>query len=400
MKLRAIDVPPRIVTKLTRDFRVRGQLGYVSYGTEDDYPRIMERLILGSPTGVAASRVLASFLVGEGFTDAMVNKVVVGRDNKGKPLTAYNILEAAAMSIARYNGFYIRVDIRISPSGKVVVPRMRPLPFGDMRIGRPDEEGYAAYVYDISEPVGREDHVTGRLEPYRKYSIFSTSPTIAEAVIGDATTSGVVFFEYFDSEYFYPLSVFDAVAYELDNEQQAMDFRNNTIRNDFHGLTMIGTPPVEDKESGETLEEQVRAMIGGSSTRIFTYEMTDTPEGGIDTASVLKIDNIPMSVHPDLYNSWEQISRGAIRRAAYGMPEMLMDVERNNSMGGHSGEAYKQAVEIYNLYTDRIRRKLAESLKECLGAHPDLVGRDLSISELRADALTITAPTTTKPVAP
>ena len=80
MKLAKSEVPKRVSVKVSRNIRQHeGVNGIMFFGEKNDYPQVIENIILSSVTAKATAGIYAKFLAGKGFTQEM-NAAVVGID--------------------------------------------------------------------------------------------------------------------------------------------------------------------------------------------------------------------------------------------------------------------------------------------------------------------------------
>ena len=98
------DLPPAFEVKPHKVDEI------MQYGADNNYPTRMERIIDASITARSAANMYARFLKGNGFEDESLNDVVVGKDEFNKVITARKLLSQIAVSISKFNGFYVRAQ--------------------------------------------------------------------------------------------------------------------------------------------------------------------------------------------------------------------------------------------------------------------------------------------------
>ena len=146
MRLVLSETDKRVEIKLNRSIRADNVRGIMSYGENNDYPQIIERIILSSIDAKAIADVYAKFLIGKGFENEALNGVVVGKDNRGKQITILSLLRQFAHSASFFGGGYIHVNKNLL--NQVVNARL--VPFKNCRFSKPDSRGYSSKiaVYD------------------------------------------------------------------------------------------------------------------------------------------------------------------------------------------------------------------------------------------------------------
>lgn len=110
MRLLLSEIDKRVVVTLNRSINKSGITGIMTFGKKNDYPQVIERLILGSQTAKACVNIYSKFIAGSGFENEAIGKVAVGKDKIGKPVTLDNIRREAARSLAMYNGVYVHCN--------------------------------------------------------------------------------------------------------------------------------------------------------------------------------------------------------------------------------------------------------------------------------------------------
>ena len=142
MRVVSVDVDKRLKIELNRSIKKGNQKGIMSYGEENNYPQIIEQLVLGSVTAKSVRDIYAKFLIGEGFEDEALNLMVIGVDSRGKNVTMYDLLVRCANDASMNNGFYIHCNRKLT--GKVTTSRV--VPFKNCRFANTDTQGYTAKI--------------------------------------------------------------------------------------------------------------------------------------------------------------------------------------------------------------------------------------------------------------
>ena len=138
MKLAKSEVPKRVSVKVNRNIRKHeGVNGIMLFGEKNDYPQVIENIILSSVTAKATVGICAKFLAGKGFTQEM-NEAVVGIDQFGADITLFDLLCDACYDLAKFNGAYIHSNLNLD--FEVVNAKSMPFKYG--RIAAVDESGF------------------------------------------------------------------------------------------------------------------------------------------------------------------------------------------------------------------------------------------------------------------
>ena len=114
MKIILSELDKRVDVSLDKSISADGVKGIMKYGSKNDYPQKIERIVNGSVTAKSAADIYAKFLTGAGFENEEINNVVVGRDSRFKKITLRSLLSQIAMSMAYYYGAYIHVNLTLN----------------------------------------------------------------------------------------------------------------------------------------------------------------------------------------------------------------------------------------------------------------------------------------------
>lgn len=363
MRLANVELDRRLDVKLDKSMKsVDDNVnGFMAFGDKNDYPQIIEKIINGSVTAKAAAGVMAKFLVGSGFENEDINSIMVGRDPRNKAVTLLGLLRQAALSVAYYNGFYIHVN----PNLDRVIGNARVLPFKNCRFSKMDDWGYSAKigVYDNWSKEG----VSGNKKKPVWYPVFNTNEKAFASLIADAggpeKFKGMIYFQSFDEQYFYPLSPFDPCYLDADTEQQIAVFKNNAIRNGFT-KKLLARIAAESDEEFDKIAEAIKKMLGADGDNAVMLEAdVDPATGKISKDNDLALDYIDSSINDKLFENWEKNLANNIRKSVLAIPAVLIDYEESK-LGSTSGEAIIQATNFYNAMTQDYRALISQSFRE------------------------------------
>lgn len=110
MKLTNKDVTKRAEIKLNKSMSSAG--GVMMFGKDNDYSNVIERIIAGSVTATAVKGVNSKFLVGNGFTNGLNDKVI-STTSRGKEVTILDLLRQVSDSVAANEGLYIHNRVNL-----------------------------------------------------------------------------------------------------------------------------------------------------------------------------------------------------------------------------------------------------------------------------------------------
>ena len=102
MRLAYSDTEKRLPIKLDKSMAGDDSLGGImTFGADNLYPQTIESLIAGSPDGKIMLRNVCpvfNWFLGE---NELINKIVIGTDERGKDITVIQLLRAAAQSVSK-----------------------------------------------------------------------------------------------------------------------------------------------------------------------------------------------------------------------------------------------------------------------------------------------------------
>ena len=256
-RLLSKEVDSRYDLKIDKSIKKQGTNGLMAWGENNDYPQLMEKIRLGSPTAKAVSRVYAKFLAGLGFENEAINNIIVGQDAKGKQITVKSLLTGVCNEIAGHNGFYLHCNVNLN--GNIGSVHLKP--FKNCRFSKPDDSEYSAMILYYED--WSKESVNGKKYDSKKsksYNVFNLDKKVIESQIAKAgglqKYKGQIYFQFLDEQYFYPLNPFDAVYLDCDTEAQISLYKNRQIRDGFFDQVLIRVAPEgTDEEKQEFIDE-------------------------------------------------------------------------------------------------------------------------------------------------
>ncbi len=364
------EIDKRVLVKLNSTIKAEGADGVMIFGEDNDYPQMMELAINGSSTGKSAASTYSKFLAGEGFENEDINKIIVGKDQRGKDITMQSLLRQACDSTSKNNGFYIQRNVNLKGETGTVALK----PFKNCRFSKPDGRGYSARIL-VHNNWGK-DKDTGKFDKKDivSYGIFSNEESVIESQVENAggidNFKGQIYFLFLDNEYFYPLSPFDCSYLDLDTEQQLALYKNRQLRNGFFDKILARVQPgldVKDDKGNVTEEnevaEELKDFLGSDSETVIVIEDDVNPDTGEFYANSFQLENIKGNISPKLFDNWEKGLANSIRKAPRNLPNLLIEIS-DGMFSGQSGEAIKQATAFYNAMTRDDRELISEAFED------------------------------------
>jgi len=356
--------------KISYDKKLNIQLN----GEDNAYPQRIDGLINNSVTAKRASRMMASFITGKGFSD-LENKTIV---NKQKNITLFQFLDDISLSIAKHRGVFVHVNYNMNfePSSFDV------LPFSHCRLGKKDDNKYNGKIRVSSQWLEK------KVKKIEDFDVYNRDKKVIESQIkhagGIKNYKGQVFYFNLDKDFDYPLATIDSVQDDCDSERQASIYKNRSLRRGFFGKTIIFTKPLidalpDDEDYPQQLSERdetvnsIRSFLGaentGSVLMVELDKITDTFD------ETLKVEKIETNINDKLFEFTEQSTSKNILIAFNNIPDIL--IRANDSLFGNSGEAILQAKIFYQDQIDFEKRTIELIINQ-------LMDKNLSIIPLIA----------------
>ena len=372
MKLAKSEVPKRVSVKVNRNIRKHeGVNGIMLFGEKNDYPQVIENIILSSVTAKATAGIYAKFLAGKGFTSEM-NAAVVGIDQFGADITLFDLLCDACYDLAKFNGAYIHGNLNLD--FEIVNAKSMPFKYG--RIAAVDESGYAAKI-GIYNNWDKDKDLKYDESKIRFYNVFSSKREVFNAQIAALDGNiekyaGQVYPLFLDKTYIYPLSPLDSAYLDADSESQLALTRNRELRNGMSKKTIFRIKPGQLEEKDENgdykigvdpeLTSEIQSMMGPDGSRVIVIQDEPAIEGDLGKNRNMITETLESNIDSDLFQGWETTLGNNIRKAANALPRVLIEFEQG-TVGPTSGESIKQAVSFYNSITDQQRQKISSAFK-------------------------------------
>ncbi len=302
-------------------------------------------------------------MIGLGFENETINKIVISKDVVGKDITVGRLLTETAISIAYFNGFYWHTNL--NRAGEVVSVKL--IPFKYCRFGKIDDTGYTAKiaVYDNWDKDRNKNYNKNKIA---WYNIWNANVNVIieqiNAVKDIKNYKGQIYHYFYDTTYLYPLSPIDSVYLDADTEYQLTLYRNRITRNGMINKAVFRIqPPINDTERKELID-RIKSFIGVDGDNVLVLEdEIDRDTNEIKKTGAFAIDKIDSTIDSKLFEGWEKTLMNNLRKAYSALPAILIDYEESK-LGTTSGEAIIQATNFYNAVTADDRDLLSECFKE------------------------------------
>lgn len=208
-------------------------LGIKSYDADNLYPQNVRNIVLNSKTGHGCLERYTDYMEGRGIASAPLAGFIVNLD--GETLADLHGLVSA--DLATYDGFAIHVNYDID--GGIV--SLHHIPFENVRIAEPDEEGNVRKVALHSDWSGKLTRggkpVKINKDTVDFLDIFNPDPAVVLSQIQEA--GGPQFFKgqvyYYSREGYlrYPFARFHAVLPDMSTDEGLSNIMNRNVRNNF-----------------------------------------------------------------------------------------------------------------------------------------------------------------------
>jgi hypothetical protein len=370
MKLLNSEIDERVNIKLDRSINANGVSGIMKFGSNNDYPQIIEKLILGSQTAKATSNIFAKFISGLAFENPEIGKIKVGIDKKGKPITLDKIRRDVAKSLSMYNGAFVHCNQNLNKE----VGNTKMVPFKNCRFSTEDDKGYYGKIAvhpNWAKDTNLKNFKKDDISWYYNFNIDNIVSNVKNSG-GINKYTGQIYFLSFDESYLYPLSPFDSVYLDMDTEYQIQLFKNREIRNGFSDKVVMNIDPPDDVTEREDTIKKCKSWMGPDGDKLLLFEAEFDESGNLKEGSSFKIDTIKTNINDKLFEGWEKGVSNNIRKAPNGLPAVLIDYEMG-TLGAASGEMITQAVNYYNGLTQGLREAFSEMFEDIYSHHENPV---------------------------
>lgn len=208
-------------------------LGIKSYDADNLYPQNVRNIVLNSKTGNGCLERYADYLEGRGIASGPLAGFIINLDGE----TLADMHAQVSGDFATHDGFAIHVNYNIYGG----ITSLHHVPFENVRIMEPDEEGFVRKVALHPDWTGQLTR-NGKQVKIAKDSIdyldvFNPDPEVVLSQIQEA--GGPQFYKgqifYYSSPGFmlYPYAKFHAVLADMSTDEGLSNIMNRNVRNNF-----------------------------------------------------------------------------------------------------------------------------------------------------------------------
>jgi hypothetical protein len=336
-------------------------------GDNNLYPNEIERVILNSPTGVLASKLMAKYIGGIGVEGN--NEIV----NTEKNLKLSDLVKLGASNISRQNGVYFHISYELD--GVNLKKNIDILDYTKTRKGKEDENGNdGIFVFkDFCENKGflSKKTVTQWYWPYTtdekvllsqiKTDYYAETEEEAEEETDDLSLMlphyrGQVYYLNLTPEFKYALSPFDAVFNDLDTEFRISMYINRQFRTGFLGKTYVVVAGLDEEKEKET-EDAIRSWLGSENAGGVYYLSVESSD---DIEKIITVKQVKSELDEKMFEKTVINIEDKIIGAANNAPKPL--VKSEDTIFGQSSSTYIEMKKFYTENTEEERSKLEQAI--------------------------------------
>ncbi len=332
--------------------QVEHQDGYIKYGSLDNFPLKLAKLIEDSPSGSACLSTLSDFIEGNGFSSADISKIIINK----KRQTLGWLHSMVSDSFANNEGFYI--NVKYSGVGKKT--EFYFLPFENCRLEMPDEGGDIQHIY-YNAFFGDSMYKKQQTKIYRTYN---PDPAVVQSQIKTDGKKflGQVFFYGTNKALhrFYPEPQFYSAADWFEVDAGIGEYWKNILKKGFLQsliFKVIGDPllPSTDpahQTTDTTTGETKSTMTIGEAWSELMAEKFGGSEKSADTMTFWanvkeefpEIQAVPTDVKAEIFKVVNEQTTKNITIATK-VPAILANIQEGVSLGG-DGKTIQAAVKL------------------------------------------------------
>lgn len=258
-------------TEPALDLRFIRNLGIKSYDADNLYPQNVRNIVLSSKTGTGCLERYTDYIEGRGIASEALAGFAVNLD--GQSLA--DLHAQVAGDLAMFNGFAIHVNYDVE--GRIV--SLHHIPFENVRVLEPDEEGYIRKVAlhpDWSGSLTRSGKTVRVNEANTDYiDVFNPDPVVVLSQMleagGPQFYLGQVYYYSREGYMQYPYAKYHAVLADLSTDEGLSAVMLRNVRNNFlpagafvrlksQGAALTGDEP--EDPANEDYSEDLAALQG------------------------------------------------------------------------------------------------------------------------------------------
>lgn len=208
-------------------------LGLQSYDVDNLYPQNVRNIVMSSKTGYGCLERYSDYIEGRGLVSEALGLMRVNLN--GETLAAIHSLESG--DLAQLNGFAIHVNYNIN--GRIV--DMHSIPFENVRLCEPDEEGVVRQVALHPDWSGRltrgGKQVTVKKDNVDYIDVFNPDPVVVLSQMleagGPQYYKGQVYYYSREGHMQYPFAKFHAALTDMSTDEGLSNVQLRNVRNNF-----------------------------------------------------------------------------------------------------------------------------------------------------------------------
>lgn len=215
------------------DPRFLKNLGIKSYDADNLYPQNVRNIVLNSKTGNGCLERYADYIEGRGIASAPLAGVVINLDGE----TLADLHALASGDLAMNDGFAVHVNYDIDAN----IVSLHSLPFENVRLCEPDEEGYIRQVAVHPDWTGQLTRNGKTVKISREtvdyIDVFNPDPSVVLAQMQEAGGpqfyKGQVLYYSRAGHMNYPYARFHSVLGDMSTDEGLSNIMNRNVRNNF-----------------------------------------------------------------------------------------------------------------------------------------------------------------------
>ena len=215
------------------DPRFLKNLGIKSYDADNLYPQNVRNIVLNSKTGNGCLERYADYIEGRGIASAPLAGVVINLDGE----TLADLHGLTSGDLAMNDGFAIHVNYDIDAN----IVSLHNIPFENVRLCEPDEEGYIRQVAVHPDWTGQLTRngkpVKISRETVDYIDVFNPDPSVVLAQMQEAGGpqfyKGQVLYYSRAGHMNYPYAKFHSVLGDMSTDEGLSNIINRNVRNNF-----------------------------------------------------------------------------------------------------------------------------------------------------------------------
>lgn len=380
------------------DISYLSKLGIQSYDRDNLYPQNVDAIVSRSKNGTGCLERYGDYIEGDGIASAVLASFVINRS--GESLDTLHQL--AAQDLAKYNGFAIHLNYDIN--GKVI--EINHVPFENVRLCEPDEDGYVKQVALHPDWTGQLTR-NGKKVPVKKENIdyidiFNPDPQIILQQMlqagGPQYYKGQVLYVSMYGYMRYPLAYYDAVLTDMSTDEGLSNLNLRNARNNFLPAGFFvhfksqGAPGEsyddEDENDDTSQYSEDLAALQGDENSLNILDIT--VESKEEMPEFVPFAN--KNIDKDFTNTATEV-----KEAIYAKFGQEIFLALRNGKVGFSGTLVKDATDDYARRCAKKQRKLTEAYLRILQAWGgDPLPEMPTMESLAIRPITVSVTTTTE----